>query len=130
DDGPGPLTGRFVRMLAENGAVATFFMIGRQLTGAYRATLHSELAAGDALGDHTWSHPDLVRSGGVGSELGRTLEAIRGLSGYSPCVFRPPYGSYDSSVLHTARSLGLATIMWDVDPADYTLPGTGAIVRR
>jgi peptidoglycan-N-acetylglucosamine deacetylase len=130
DDGPGPLTGKFVRMLSENGAVATFFMIGRQLTGAYRATLHSELAAGDALGDHTWSHPDLVRSGAVRSELGRTLEAIRGLSGYSPCVFRPPYGSYDSSVLFTARSLGLATIMWDVDPADYTLPGTGAIVRR
>jgi peptidoglycan-N-acetylglucosamine deacetylase len=117
-------------MLVTNGAVATFFMIGKQVSGADRATLHSELAAGDALGDHTWSHPDLVRRGAVGSELGRTLTAIHGVSGYTPCVFRPPYGSYDASVLHAARSLGLATIMWDVDPADYTLPGTGAIVRR
>jgi peptidoglycan/xylan/chitin deacetylase (PgdA/CDA1 family) len=130
DDGPASLTPKFVRMLAANGAVGTFFMIGGQVTGAYRATLHSELRSGDALGDHTWSHPDLVRTGAVRSELERTLKAIHGLSGYTPCVFRPPYGSYDSSVLYTARSLGLATIMWDVDPADYTLPGTGTIVRR
>jgi len=130
DDGPFPLTPSFVRMLKANRAVATFFMIGEQVTARYRSTLLEELRNGDSLGDHTYTHPDLVTAGGVQSQLQRTIEAIRGLSGYAPCVFRPPYGDYDSSTLRTAASLGLATIMWDVDPSDYTLPGVSAIERR
>ncbi len=130
DDGPFPLTPRFVRMLKANGAVATFFMIGEQVTSTYRSTLREELSDGDALGDHTYTHPDLVTAGGVQSQLQRTIEAIRALSGYTPCVFRPPYGDYDNSVLSTAASLGLATIMWEVDPSDYTLPGVAAIEQR
>ncbi|HYM46101.1 MAG TPA: polysaccharide deacetylase family protein [Solirubrobacteraceae bacterium] len=130
DDGPFPLTPSFVRMLEANHAVATFFTIGEQLSSRYRATLHEELRDGDVLGDHTYTHPDLVRSGGVRSQLQRTLWAIRGLSGYTPCVFRPPYGDYDGSVVRTAASLGMATILWEVDPSDYTLPGAGAIRQR
>ncbi len=130
DDGPYPLTPSFVRMLKANGAVATFFMIGEQVTGRYQATLHEELRDGDALGDHTYTHPDLVASGDVRSQLQRTIQAIRSLSGYTPCVFRPPYGDYDSSVLRTAASLGLASILWEVDPSDYTLPGVSAIQQR
>ncbi len=130
DDGPYPLTPSFVRMLRANGAVATFFMIGEQVAARYQATLHEELRNGDALGDHTYTHPDLVTAGGVQSQLQRTIQAIRGLSGYTPCVFRPPYGDYDGSVLRTAAALGLATILWEVDPSDYTLPGVSAIERR
>jgi len=130
DDGPGPLTPRFVQMLSANRAVATFFMIGRQVTSSYLSTLHAELREGDALGDHTWSHPDLLLSGEVRGQLQQTLEVIHRLSGYTPCVFRPPYGDYDASVIQTARSLGLATILWDVDPSDYALPGVSAIVQR
>ncbi len=130
DDGPYPLTPSFVRMLRSNGAVATFFMIGEQVSSRYRATLHEELRDGDALGDHTYTHPDLLTSGDVRGQLQSTIRAIRGLSGYTPCVFRPPYGDYDSSVVRTAASLGLATITWEVDPSDYTLPGVAAIRQR
>ena len=130
DDGPYPLTPSFVSMLSSQHAVGTFFMIGEQVTARYRATLREELRDGDALGDHTYTHPDLVTVGGVRSQLQRTLQAIRALSGYTPCVFRPPYGDYDSSVLRTAASLGLATILWEVDPSDYALPGVSAIVQR
>ena len=55
---------------------------------------------------------------------------IRSLTGYTPCVFRPPYGAYDESIISTARSLGLATVLWNVDPSDYTLPGSAAIEQR
>jgi peptidoglycan/xylan/chitin deacetylase (PgdA/CDA1 family) len=130
DDGPSVYTERFVRMLKANDAVATFFMIGEQLGGSYRAVLREELRDGDALGDHTWSHPNLLAMGGVRGQLQRTLLAIRGLSGYTPCIFRPPYGAYDAAVVRAARALGLATIMWSVDPSDYTLPGVATIARR
>jgi peptidoglycan-N-acetylglucosamine deacetylase len=132
DDGPWSDTAAFVTMLERSHARATFFMIGRQVTSAYRQTLLRELRAGDVLGDHTFTHPDLdlLSAAQVRSELLETIGAIRAVSGYTPCVFRPPYGDYDASVLSIARSLGLSTVLWNVDPSDWSLPGTAAIEQR
>jgi peptidoglycan-N-acetylglucosamine deacetylase len=129
DDGPYPLTPRFARMLKDAHAVATFFVIGSQL-GGFSATLREELRNGDVIGDHTFTHADLVRSGDVRGQLLSTLNEIRRLSGYTPCLFRPPYGDYNASIIRAAASLHLTTIMWNVDPADWALPGVAAIERR
>ena len=130
DDGPAPDTPAFVGMLERSRARATFFMIGEQVTRSYRATMLRELRDGDVLGDHTFTHPYLTSSPNVRGQLEDTIRAIHELSGYTPCVFRPPYGAYDGSIIATARSLGLATVLWNVDPSDYTQPGTSAIEQR
>jgi len=129
DDGPAADTGAFVQMLERAHASATFFMIGRQIGPEYRKLLLRELRDGDVLGDHTYSHPDLTLSGNVEGQLRSPRALIRSLTGYTPCVFRPPYGSYNASVVRTAGALGLATVLWNVDPRDWALPGTGAIER-
>ena len=130
DDGPAFDTAAFVSMLERSRAQATFFMIGSQLSRAYAPTLMRELRDGDVLGDHTFTHPYLTLTGAVRTQLARTIGAIRSLTGYTPCVFRPPYGAYDGSTVQIARSLGLATVLWNVDPSDYTQPGTRAIEQR
>ena len=130
DDGPDTDTPAFIRMLERSHATATFFMIGRQITPSYRETMLHELRAGDVLGDHTYTHPDMTRTSDPRGQLEKTLVAIREQTGYTPCVFRPPYGDVDSSVIHIASSLGLATVGWNVDPSDYTQPGTRTIVSR
>ncbi|HTZ88039.1 MAG TPA: polysaccharide deacetylase family protein [Solirubrobacteraceae bacterium] len=130
DDGPYPDTPAFVRMLERSHATGTFFMIGRQVTSTYRETMLHELRAGDVLGDHTFTHPDMTRSSDPRGELERTLAVIRAQTGYTPCVFRPPYGDVNAKVIRIASSLGLATVGWDVDPSDYAQPGTATIVHR
>jgi len=130
DDGPAPETPAFVRMLERAHARATFFLIGRQISAANRPTLLRELRDGDVLGDHTFSHPDLVAHVDVRGQLSSTAAAIRAQTGYTPCVFRPPYGDYDATVVAIARSLGMATVLWDVDPTDWARPGTAAIEQR
>jgi peptidoglycan/xylan/chitin deacetylase (PgdA/CDA1 family) len=130
DDGPAPDTPEFVTMLEKADVRATFFMIGREVSGSYRATLLRELRNGDVLGDHTFTHAELTRTANVRGQLAQTIGVIRQLSGYTPCVFRPPYGAYDQSIVETARSLGLATVLWNVDPSDWSLPGTSAIEQR
>jgi peptidoglycan/xylan/chitin deacetylase (PgdA/CDA1 family) len=130
DDGPYPDTPAFVAMLARLHAPATFFMIGEQVTGTYRTTMLKELREGDALGDHTFTHPDLTRAANVRGQLQSTIGAIRAQTGYTPCVFRPPYGSYNASVVQSARSLGLSTVTWNVDPSDYLQPGVATIEQR
>jgi peptidoglycan-N-acetylglucosamine deacetylase len=119
-------------MLERNHAMATFFMIGRQLSPTLRPLLLRALRAGDLLGDHTYSHPDLTRisAAAARAQLQHSIDVIRADSGYTPCLFRPPYGAYNASVLRIARSVGLSTVLWNVDPADYSQPGTGAIEQR
>jgi peptidoglycan/xylan/chitin deacetylase (PgdA/CDA1 family) len=130
DDGPAPDTSAFVTMLERAKARATFFVIGRLVGVSYRATLLRELRDGDVLGDHSFTHPYLTQSGRMHAELAQTIGAIRSVSGYTPCVFRPPYGAYDPAVVRTARSLGLATVLWNVDPRDWALPGARAIGQQ
>jgi len=132
DDGPAGDTEAFVRMLERNHARATFFLVGVHVSSEYRRLLARELRDGDALGDHTFTHPDLTRLPvrAVRGQLQGTLHVIRALSGYTPCVFRPPYGAYDPSVLQIAGSLGLATVLWNVDPSDWAEPPIQTIVRR
>jgi peptidoglycan/xylan/chitin deacetylase (PgdA/CDA1 family) len=120
DDGPGPYTARLLRMLAARHARVTFFLIGGNIRGR-EALVRQELAQGNAIGDHTWSHPDLTHlsSGAVRSQLTRTLKEIEKAGGGSTHLMRPPYGSTDKHVAKVARSLGLAQIVWDVDTDDW-----------
>ncbi len=129
DDGPWPDTPGFVSVLERERVPATFFLIGRQVAGR-GALLRRELADGDALGNHSFTHPNLVATGDVAAQLAQTSTAIERAAAYQPCVFRPPYGAQDGAVVAGAAAQGLTTVVWDVDPSDYTRPGTDAIVRR
>lgn len=46
---------------------------------------------------------------------------------FKPCLFRPPGGGVDSSVIAAAAVLGMWTVTWDVDPTDWSNPGSGAV---
>jgi peptidoglycan/xylan/chitin deacetylase (PgdA/CDA1 family) len=135
DDGPwnDPPSIDFVNELHRLGAPATFFEIGDQIhefdpTGAIERTM---LADGDMIGNHTWTHPDMetLSPAAQSTELTLTQHAIRSATGFTPCLWRPPYGSVDSGLESLARGLGLLTIYWNDDPRDWSLPGTAAIVQ-
>jgi peptidoglycan/xylan/chitin deacetylase (PgdA/CDA1 family) len=122
DDGPSEYTERFLSVLREKDVRATFFEVGQEMPGR-EATMRRILAEGDELGDHTMNH---VEYPGFGQIAG-AAERIEQYTGFRPCLFRPPGGAVDSSVIATAGSLGLKTITWDVDPRDWSLPGTSEI---
>ena len=50
--------------------------------------------------------------------------------GFQPCLFRPPFGSFNAGTVANARRAGMSTIIWDVDPRDWSTPGTAAIYSR
>jgi peptidoglycan/xylan/chitin deacetylase (PgdA/CDA1 family) len=135
DDGPWwePAASQFVSLLAREHAPATFFEIGEHIPiyDPHGTIAREMLADGDMIGDHTWSHPDLLGLSVAGQreQIARAAAAIRNATGgFEPCLFRAPDGAVDSSLLAVARSLGYATIQWDVDPRDWALPGVGAII--
>lgn len=120
DDGPSIYTSRVLRILRRTGSHATFYVIGEQIAGR-KGLLRRMIREGHEIGNHSWQHRP-----GVG--LPATSRAIRRATGWSPCTYRPPYGSLAGSGV--TRGLGLITVTWNVDPRDWSLPGTGAIVSR
>ncbi|MCE5217339.1 polysaccharide deacetylase family protein [bacterium] len=118
DDGPNPeLTPTVLKTLAEHGAHATFFVLGRA-AHAHPELLRAIVAGGHTLGSHSYTHPSTCTAEEARSELARTAAAIREATGERPTCFRPPYGIVDSKLTHLALSQGYCVFTWTISSAD------------
>ncbi len=122
DDGPSEYTDRYLDVLKEEEVPATFFEIGQEMPGR-EDVMRRILAEGDEIGDHTMNHVEYPGYDQIAGAAAR----IRQYTHFQPCLFRPPGGAVNESVVATAGSLGMRTINWDVDPRDWSLPGQGSI---
>jgi peptidoglycan/xylan/chitin deacetylase (PgdA/CDA1 family) len=120
DDGPGPGTQEILAILQRYGVTATFFDIGTNESRRPRE-VRSIAATGAALGNHTWSHPQLptLDSAGQAGELDSTSAQQARLVGAAPCLFRPPYGEYDSTTVSLSRARRMTVWNWSVDTEDW-----------
>jgi peptidoglycan/xylan/chitin deacetylase (PgdA/CDA1 family) len=132
DDGPNdPHTGHLLDVLAKHNVRATFFLIGRYV--AQRPDLvRRHVEFGNALGNHTWDHPNLIfsTSRSLQEQLAKTSEAIKDACGAAPRLFRPPFGVRRPGVFQTARALGMTPIMWNVTCYDWSAKSNETIERH
>jgi peptidoglycan/xylan/chitin deacetylase (PgdA/CDA1 family) len=131
DDGPGPYTQQLVATLDKLHVHATFFAIGNQ-EQYFSAGTVAEVDSGDVVGDHTESHPMMASLSAHDQyeELFEQMARVEVVGAPRPRLFRPPYGSFDATTFRELHHLHLLMILWSVDTADYTLPGTETIVQR
>ncbi|MDL4815806.1 polysaccharide deacetylase family protein [Actinomadura opuntiae] len=131
DDGPAESTGRLLDILAAHHVRATFFIVGEQ-AAKYPELVRREHEAGHQIADHSYTHADLGRASRkkILSELTRTQEAIRRASGITPDMLRPPYGSVSKRLTAITRRMGLAQVLWTVDPLDWEHRDTRYVERR
>ena len=134
DDGPSPTaTPKILKILATHHAQATFFVVGRAAR-EYPAIVQQEARAGMEIGNHTYAHINLKIHSPVQdtADLAHTQDVVRDITGRSPSLMRPPYGSYNASVIAVARHLKLKVILWSwtEDTKDWTNPGVSNIVSR
>jgi peptidoglycan-N-acetylglucosamine deacetylase len=125
DDGPSEYTSRFLQVLREKHVPATFFEIGEEMS-RFPAAMRQILREGDEIGNHTMHHTEFPGYG----EIAPATTLAQSITHFRPCLFRPPGGAVNSSMIGAAAEDGLRTITWDVDPADWSTPGTGAIYSR
>lgn len=138
DDGPWPTsTSEILQILQDNGAKATFFEIGNQISN--NADVVKALsAAGMQVGSHTWDH---ASGSGQGvnltymtadeqvTEVTKGFDAIDSTLGTKVSrVFRAPGGNYYGSLISTIHPYVTAEVGWDVDTKDWSRPGVSAIV--
>ncbi|MHB9857473.1 polysaccharide deacetylase family protein [Streptomyces sp. YIM S03343] len=131
DDGPDPhYTPQILDTLARYDVRATFFVCGEQAS-QNRRLLGRMADDGHVVGNHTWSHPlltELTRDQ-IRSEMTRTSKVIEDGYGEPPQWFRAPYGAWNRTVFQLGAELGMEPLAWTVDTLDWTVPGTGKIVR-
>jgi peptidoglycan/xylan/chitin deacetylase (PgdA/CDA1 family) len=127
DDGPGRTTGQVLAMLRKYHVPATFFNIGEN-EASRRSLVRDEAKDGEALGNHTWNHPDMVTlsTSQQAAELDMTINEQKSIVGFAPCVFRPPYGDYDSTTLRLALHRRMGVWLWSVDTQDWMADGSGS----
>jgi len=127
DDGPGKTTGRILSILRNHRVSATFFNIGENMA-ARPALLRKEKRYGFVLGNHTWSHPDLTKltRRQQATQIDEATAEQRSITRSTPCVFRPPYGSYNATTLSVAQDHRLAVWLWSVDTEDWKAHGSAS----
>lgn len=126
DDGPDPVnTPQILRVLAANKVPATFFMMGSHVSENPQVA-QSVLSAGHAIGNHTWSH--LETPPDPAGEVQRTDAIMQSVLGFTPTMFRPPYGNLTNGVAAQALAQNDAVVIWSSDPNDWAMPGTDKII--
>jgi peptidoglycan/xylan/chitin deacetylase (PgdA/CDA1 family) len=124
------------RLLADVKAArarVTVLAIGQWLAG--RPDLARQiLDGGHDLGNHTWSHQTMPRldAGQVRTEIERAAAELHRVTGSIGSWFRPSGTPHSTPLIRAAavRAGYGACLAYDLDPLDYTDPGSAAIVRR
>ena len=116
----GPREGNTERILEALDAVdgrATFFMVGTNVEN-YPDTVAAVAEQGSELANHSYDHPQLTTLGTSGAmeQINKTNGLIAGITGITPTIGRPPYGSINNDIITTS---GMEWFNWSVDTLDW-----------
>ncbi len=130
DDGPVERDTEIAALLKNKEAVGTFFFIGYKVENNHEI-VKKVAAASNEIGYHSYRHQKLnwVSQADLKEDFRLGKEAFAEL-GIPLSWFRPPYGLFNSKVVKTAKDEGMETILWTVDPKDWTGVGPDVIAKR
>ncbi len=133
DDGP-DLAGTLpiLTTLDNYGIRATFFVIGERAQ-KYPDLIREMVERGHTVGIHGYEHKPLagLPASQVAGDLKRAQDAIYGITGLKPRLFRPPGGYLDRTQVAQAARLGLSVVMWtNIGGADLGCSGPEEVVER
>ena len=115
DDGPHPdHTPALLDLLAEHGAKASFFLVGREVE-RHDALARRIASEGHTLGNHSYSHPRFEAL-----TLDEQLEEIEGIDGRPRHAFRPPRGVLTGAMLASLVRRRHRIDYWSYDSLDYS----------
>lgn len=113
------------------GVKATFFLVGFWIE-KYPDMVKEIYNNGFEIGIHSNTHPDMTKlnKSEIRAELTTNIKLIEELTGFTPKLFRPPYGYYNNNLLEVCEELGLSCIEWSVDSLDWKGLSAGQIASR
>jgi len=115
-------TDDLLRILEDNDVKATFFLCGTWVD-KYPEEVKKIHAAGHEIGNHSDTHLDGAKISLEKNQLEifSVHKKIKSLLGIDINLYRPPYGSYNNTVIEATRGLNYHIIQWDVDTLDMKI---------
>lgn len=107
-------------VLRKHGARATFFIIGKNISGN-EDIVRQALADGHKIGIHSWGHENLFplySASRMTEDIRRCKTALEALSGTDVRLFRPPFGVVNPTIARSVKRLGLQTVGWSIRSFD------------
>ncbi len=133
DDGPNQeYTPQILSTLANYNALATFFVIGKNIEGNEKILKQID-TEGHSIGNHTYTHSyfvDFKNLQGFIQELNQTEESVFRVIGKRMRLFRPPYGVTTPHLVKASSTLNYNIIGWTVRSFDTTADSLQTITRR
>jgi len=132
DDGPNPVyTPEILKILAEFGIPATFFLVGRHVE-KYGSIARDVKEQQHEIGNHTFNHKMMpfLNDAEIETEVSRTHASIQEKTGSTPRYLRPPMGLFTKRTVTKTAKEGYKTIVGDVYPRDPGKPGKKRLVQR
>lgn len=126
DDGPDAAsTPAFLDVLDDLGWSATFFMLG-SMVRRDPGVAKDVAAAGHEIAVHGDVHGNMLRRtpGRTRADVIAAFETIAEATGTEPAWFRPPFGIQTAASLHSARRLGMRTVLWTTWGRDWRKEAT------
>lgn len=121
DDGPDQhFTPKILDVLKKHHVKATFFLMGTRLA-KHPQVAKRMVREGHAIGNHTFWHPNLVKTGmnNMTWELKRTNKLIKSTTGVQTRWFRAPYGILNEKLILKLGNMGYKGIGWSIDTEDW-----------
>ena len=127
DDGPSQHTDRLLDCLVENGAKATFFVVGTQVE-QYSDTVIRAESLGMEIGSHTYDHPYVSKLGAeeIRDTMAKNEEVINTYLGHGTTIMRPTGGAVSDTI---CANVGRPLINWDLDTLDWKSRDVDSIVN-
>lgn len=99
---------------------ATFFLVG-EWCEKFPESVKMISDRGHEIGNHSDTHPDMpsLSREQIVEEIESCSDKIEAITQKRPKLFRAPSGSYNNTVVDTARELGYEVIQWDCDSLDW-----------
>ncbi len=132
DDGPSEVyTPDVLKVLAEKGARATFFMVGSHVE-KYPEIAKKVIEEGHEVGNHTYGHITVPNSPPpqLAAQIMRTNLVILQITGVYPQYLRPPRGLYDMRMRRIAKLLGQELVLWSLSSQDWHSRANKASITR
>lgn len=135
DDGPSENTKSILKTLQEKNAVATFFLVGSEITPEREEIVKQEIKQGNAIGVHTYCHKKnqmYCNADCFFEDFQSASEVIRRVTGKTPKLHRFPWGSnnpyvssYVDELHERLKEMGVKSYDWNVsgeDSVSVTVP--------
>lgn len=120
-----------LNILEKHNVKASFFVTGKWLDENYQ-DITNIIDGGHDIGNHSDNHRhmDLLSKKECEEEIMNLHNKVKDITGIEMTLYRPPYGDFNNTLIHTAEEQGYSVIKWDIDSLDWKDYSVNNIIKQ